>query len=234
MNEDFKKFFKSRSPYHMSALDDYARATNFGGLSPMILEERKMNVLGLDIFSRLLLDRTVWFGTQVDSESANILMAELLYLDSLEETPITLIIASPGGECNSGLGIYDTLQGLNSETHSLCPSLAASFGAVLLAACDKRSALEHASIMVHEPRIMGHGITGRATDIEIEAIEMKKTKETLTSILAKHSNKTYEEMWEICKLDTWLTSKEALEYGLIDEVIANKDRSHLKWKPENS
>jgi ATP-dependent Clp protease protease subunit len=88
--------------------------------------------------------------------------------------------------------------------------------------------------MVHEPRIMGHGITGRATDIEIEAIELKKTKETLTSILAKHSNKTYEEMWEICKLDTWLTPQEALEYGLIDEVIKNKDRSKLKWKPENS
>ena len=226
IKSDFEKFYLSKHPYGRTVLDG---VINDGYMNPYILEERKLNVTALDLFSKMLYDR-ILFLNEVTPETANVIQAQLLYLDSIGEETIEIYIASPGGSCNAGLGIYDTLQTLKSDTHSTCISLAASFGAVILAACDKRSALEHSSIMIHQPLIMGGGITGKASDIEIEAQEMQKTKKTLYKILSKHTGKTEKEIWDACEHDNWLTPEEALKFGLIDEIIKNPDRSSKKFK----
>ena len=230
---DFEKFHLSRKPYGRSAMDDYLRKTT-DLMSPYVLEERKLNVQPLDIVSRLLYERIVWLGTEVNDESANLIISQLLYLDSMDQSqPITININSPGGSCSSGLGIYDTMQNLESKTHSVGIGLCASFGAVILCAADHRSALHHSSIMIHQPRIIGHGITGTGTDIEIEALEMQKTKKLLTEILAKHSKVSYDVIHDLCERDKWLTAEEARdELGLIDDVIYNKDRGDKRWKKE--
>jgi ATP-dependent Clp protease, protease subunit len=226
IKSEFEKFYMSKNPYGRSTLDGVIKNSY---QNPYILEERQLNVTALDLFSKMLYDR-ILFLNEVTPETANVMQAQLLYLDSIGQETIEIYIASPGGSCNAGLGIYDTLQTIKSDTHSTCISLAASFGAVILAACDKRSALEHSSIMIHQPLIMGGGITGKATDIEIEAQEMQKTKKTLYKILSKHTGKTEQEIWDACEHDNWLTPEEALKFGLIDEVIHNPDRSDKRFK----
>ncbi len=234
---DFEKYHLSRNPYGRSAMDAVlkAQAKSVDLMSPYVLEERKLNVQPLDIVSRLLYERIVWLGTEVNDESANLIISPLLCLDSIDQSQeITINVNSPGGSCSSGLGIYDTMQNLDSRTHSIGIGLCASFGAVILCAADHRSALEHSSIMIHQPRIMGHGITGTGTDIEIEAQEMQKTKKTLTGILAKHSKVDYDSIFQLCERDKWLTAEEARDQvGLIDDVIYNKDRSDKRWKPSD-
>lgn len=219
---DFEKYLLSKNPHSRSVYDDYAKAQGY--LNPYIIEESQLHVTTMDVFSRLMKDRIIWFGTAVTSETANIIQAQLLYLDQIEETPISIYINSPGGECISGMGIYDTIQYINSETNSCCTGLAASFGAILLCCCTHRTALPNASIMIHQPLISGGGISGQATDIMIEAREMEKTKKKIYEVLSKHTGRSFQEVWDACERNNWMTSQEALNFGLIDEIISKKKK----------
>ncbi len=187
-----------------------------------VIEERPTNFREIDVFSRLIMDRIIFLGTQVDDFIANIITAQLLFLESADaKKDILLYINSPGGSVYAGLGIYDTMQYVNPDVATICTGLAASMGAVLLAggAKDKRSALPHSRIMIHQP--MG-GAQGQATDIEITAREILKLKKELYEILADHSGKSYQEIYDNSERDYWLRADEAKEFGLIDEVLVRK------------
>ncbi|MCC9166143.1 ATP-dependent Clp protease proteolytic subunit [Pontibacter sp. XAAS-A31] len=187
-----------------------------------VIEERPTNFREIDVFSRLIMDRIIFLGTQVDDFIANIITAQLLFLESADaKKDILLYINSPGGSVYAGLGIYDTMQYVSPDVATICTGLAASMGAVLLAggAKDKRSALPHARIMIHQP--MG-GAQGQASDIEITAREILKLKKELYEILADHSGKSYQEVYDNSDRDYWMKADEAKEYGLIDEVLTRK------------
>ncbi|MBW7468251.1 ATP-dependent Clp protease proteolytic subunit [Pontibacter aydingkolensis] len=187
-----------------------------------VIEERPTNFREIDVFSRLIMDRIIFLGTQVDDFIANIITAQLLFLESADaKKDILLYINSPGGSVYAGLGIYDTMQYVSPDVATICTGLAASMGAVLLAggAPNKRSALPHARVMIHQP--MG-GAQGQASDIEITAREILKLKKELYEILAQHSGKTYQEVYDNSDRDYWMKADEAKEYGLIDEVLTRK------------
>ncbi|MBC5993356.1 ATP-dependent Clp protease proteolytic subunit [Pontibacter sp. SD6] len=187
-----------------------------------VIEERPTNFREIDVFSRLIMDRIIFLGTQVDDFIANIITAQLLFLESADaKKDILLYINSPGGSVYAGLGIYDTMQYVSPDVATICTGLAASMGAVLLAggAPNKRSALPHARVMIHQP--MG-GAQGQASDIEITAREILKLKKELYEILAQHSGKTYQEVYDNSDRDYWMRAEEAKEYGLIDEVLTRK------------
>lgn len=187
-----------------------------------VIEERPTNFREIDVFSRLIMDRIIFLGTQVDDFIANIITAQLLFLESADaKKDILLYINSPGGSVYAGLGIYDTMQYVSPDVATICTGLAASMGAVLLAggAASKRSALPHSRIMIHQP--MG-GAQGQASDIEITAREILKLKKELYEILAQHSGKTYQEVYDNSDRDYWMRAEEAKEYGLIDEVLTRK------------
>ncbi|MBB6612134.1 ATP-dependent Clp protease proteolytic subunit [Pontibacter sp. Tf4] len=187
-----------------------------------VIEERPTNFREIDVFSRLIMDRIIFLGTQVDDFIANIITAQLLFLESADaKKDILLYINSPGGSVYAGLGIYDTMQYVNPDVATICTGLAASMGAVLLAggAKDKRSALPHSRIMIHQP--MG-GAQGQATDIEITAREILKLKKELYEILAQHSGKSYQDIYDNSERDYWMRAEEAKEFGLIDEVLTRK------------
>ncbi len=187
-----------------------------------VIEERPTNFREIDVFSRLIMDRIIFLGTQVDDFIANIITAQLLFLESADaKKDILLYINSPGGSVYAGLGIYDTMQYVSPDVATICTGLAASMGAVLLAggAANKRSALPHARIMIHQP--MG-GAQGQASDIEITAREILKLKKELYEILAQHSGKSYQEVYDNSDRDYWMKADEAKEYGLIDEVLTRK------------
>jgi ATP-dependent Clp protease, protease subunit len=187
-----------------------------------VIEERPTNFREIDVFSRLIMDRIIFLGTQVDDFIANIITAQLLFLESADaKKDILLYINSPGGSVYAGLGIYDTMQYVSPDVATICTGLAASMGAVLLAggAKNKRSALPHARIMIHQP--MG-GAQGQASDIEITAREILKLKKELYEILADHSGKSYQEVYDNSDRDYWMRAEEAKEYGLIDEVLTRK------------
>ncbi|MBX0333226.1 ATP-dependent Clp protease proteolytic subunit [Pontibacter sp. HSC-14F20] len=187
-----------------------------------VIEERPTNFREIDVFSRLIMDRIIFLGTQVDDFIANIITAQLLFLESADaKKDILLYINSPGGSVYAGLGIYDTMQYVNPDVATICTGLAASMGAVLLAggAKNKRSALPHARVMIHQP--MG-GAQGQASDIEITAREILKLKKELYEILAEHSGKSYQEVYDNSDRDYWMKAEEAKEYGLIDEVLHRK------------
>ena len=191
-------------------------------LNPYILEERQLNVTQMDVFSRLMMDRIIFLGTPIDDYTANTLQAQLLYLDSVDPgKDISIYINSPGGSVSAGLGIYDTMQFINSDVSTICTGMAASMAAVLLVAGaeGKRSALPHSRVMIHQP--MG-GAQGQASDIEITAREIQKYKKELYTIIANHSHNTYEKVWADSDRDYWMTSQEALEYGMIDKVLMRK------------
>ncbi|RIJ33406.1 ATP-dependent Clp protease proteolytic subunit [Pontibacter oryzae] len=188
-----------------------------------VIEERPTNFREIDVFSRLIMDRIIFLGTQVDDFIANIITAQLLFLESADaKKDILLYINSPGGSVYAGLGIYDTMQYVSPDVATICTGLAASMGAVLLAggAKNKRSALPHSRIMIHQP--MG-GAQGQASDIEITAREILKLKKELYEILADHSGKTYQEVYDNSDRDYWMRAEEAKEYGLIDEVLIRKN-----------
>ncbi|GAB3829986.1 ClpP family protease [Pontibacter rugosus] len=190
-----------------------------------VIEERPTNFREIDVFSRLIMDRIIFLGTQVDDFIANIITAQLLFLESADaKKDILLYINSPGGSVYAGLGIYDTMQYVTPDVATICTGLAASMGAVLLAggAKDKRSALPHARIMIHQP--MG-GAQGQASDIEITAREIMKLKKELYEILAQHSGKSYQDIYDNSDRDYWMRAEEAKEYGLIDEVLIRKPNS---------
>ena len=194
-----------------------------GYISPTILEERQLNVTQMDVFSRLMMDRVIFLGTEVNDYTANVIQAQLLYLDSVDsERDINLYLNTPGGSVYAGLGIYDTMQFVKARVSTICTGLAASMGAVLLVAGEKgmRAALPHSRVMIHQP--LG-GIQGQASDIEITAKEILKLKDELYQIISDHSGKAIDQIRHDADRDHWMTSKEALEYGMIDKLYIHKD-----------
>ena len=215
--EEFKKFAVKDQGISSITVEKYM--SSIYGMTPNIIEERQMNIAVMDVFSRLMKDRIVFLGTGVDDYIANVVTAQLLFLESVDsKSDITMYINSPGGSVYAGLGIYDTMQYVNPDVSTVCTGLAASMGAVLLCggAPGKRSALPHSRVMIHQP--LG-GAQGQATDIEITAREIQKLKKELYEILAQHSGKTYEQIWNDSERDYWMIADEAKEYGLIDEVL---------------
>jgi len=188
-------------------------------ISPTIIEERQLNIATMDVFSRLMMDRIIFLGLPIDDYVANIIQAQLLFLDSSDPSKdIQIYFNTPGGSVHAGLGIYDTMQYISSDVASICTGMAASMGAVLLTAGTKgkRSALRHSRVMIHQP--MG-GAQGQASDIEITTREILKLKNELYQIIADHSGKDFKQIEKDSDRDHWMTAKEALEYGMIDEVL---------------
>ena len=188
-------------------------------MTPYIIEERPMNMTQMDVFSRLMMDRIIFLGTGITDQVANIINAQLLFLESLDaKKDIQIYMNSPGGSVYAGLGIYDTMQYIRPDVATICTGIAASMGAVLLCAGadGKRSALKHARVMIHQP--LG-GAQGQASDIEITAREIQKLKKELYDIIATHSKQTYDKVWQDSDRDYWMTSEEAKAYGMVDEVL---------------
>lgn len=220
MMNDFLKFAKSQGLNTMHVENVMQASADY--ISPSILEERQLNVTQMDVFSRLMMDRIIFLGTEVNDYTANVIQAQLLYLDSADnDRNISIYLNTPGGSVYAGLGIYDTMQFVKSKVGTICTGMAASMGAVLLVAGEKgmRAALPHSRVMIHQP--MG-GIQGQASDIEITAKEILKLKDELYQIIADHSGQTLERIRQDADRDFWMTSKEALEYGMIDSIYTKK------------
>ena len=193
-------------------------------ISPSILEERQLNVTQMDVFSRLMMDRIIFLGTEINDYTANVIQAQLLYLNSSDpDRDIHLYLNTPGGSVYAGLGIYDTMQFVSSKVSTICTGMAASMGAILLVAGEEgmRSALPHSRVMIHQP--MG-GIQGQASDIEITAREILKLKDELYQIIAVHSKQDIEKIRQDADRDYWMTAQEALAYGMIDKVYTKSER----------
>ena len=221
MINDFRKYATKHLGMNSMVLDDVMKA-QAGYLNPYILEERQLNVTQLDVFSRLMMDRIIFLGTEVNDYTANVLQAQMLYLDSVDSAKdISIYINSPGGSVYAGLGIYDTMQFINSDVQTICTGMAASMAAMLLVAGKegKRSALPHSRIMIHQP--MG-GAQGQASDIEITAREIQKLKKELYTIISDHSHQPFDKVWADSDRDYWMTAEEAKEYGMVDEVLVRK------------
>lgn len=219
MNNDFRKFAVHHLGMNGLALDQYTSQVSDSYISPTIIEERKLNMAQMDVFSRLMMDRIIFLGTQVDDYTANVIQAQLLYLDSSEPgKDVSIYINSPGGSVYAGLGIYDTMQYIQSDVSTICTGMAASMAAVLLVAGakDKRFALKHSRVMIHQP--MG-GIQGQASDIEITSREILKLKKELYTIISEHSGQPYEKVYQDSDRDYWMTAQEAVDYGMIDRVL---------------
>jgi len=216
--DDFAKFALKDRGISSLNLDKYTSISN-SYISPTIIEERQLNVASMDVFSRLMMDRIIFLGTPIDDYVANIIMAQLLYLESADPSKdIQIYFNTPGGSVHAGLGIYDTMQYIKCDVATICTGMAASMGAVLLTAgtAGKRSALKHSRVMIHQP--LG-GAQGQASDIEITAREILKLKKELYTIIADHSGNPYEKIEKNSDRDYWMTAAEALEYGMIDEVL---------------
>ena len=217
---DFLKFAVDKGMNSMHV--EKAMNASASYISPSILEERQLNVTQMDVFSRLMMDRIIFLGTEVNDYTANVIQAQLLYLDSVDsERDINIYLNTPGGSVYAGLGIYDTMQFIGSKVATICTGMAASMGAVLLVAGEKgmRAALPHSRVMIHQP--LG-GIQGQASDIEITAREILKLKDELYQIISDHSGQTMEKIRQDADRDYWMTAKEALEYGMIDKVYSKK------------
>ncbi|MCH5334750.1 MAG: ATP-dependent Clp endopeptidase proteolytic subunit ClpP [Alistipes sp.] len=225
---EFEKFAVGHCGISSHRLYDYAASTPAAAyVSPTIIEERQLNVAAMDVFSRLMMDRIIFLGAPIYDDVANIIQAQLLFLESSDpDKDIQIYINSPGGSVSAGLGIYDTMQLVRCDVATICTGLAASMGAVLLTAgtAGKRSALPHSRIMIHQP--LG-GAQGQASDIEITAREILRTKRELYEILSAHSGRSYEQIERDADRDHWLTSAEAREYGLIDEVLSKRQNTEL-------
>ena len=215
--DDFRKYATKHLGMSSLVLDDVIKS-QAGYLNPYILEERQLNVTQLDVFSRLMMDRIIFLGTQIDDYTANTLQAQLLYLDSVDPgKDISIYINSPGGSVYAGLGIYDTMQFISSDVATICTGMAA---VLLVAGAEgKRSALTHSRVMIHQP--MG-GAQGQASDIEITAREIQKLKKELYTIIADHSHTSFDKVWADSDRDYWMTAQEAKEYGMIDLVYTKK------------
>ena len=219
MNNDFRKFAVHHLGMNGLALDQYTSQVSDSYISPTIIEERKLNVAQMDVFSRLMMDRIIFLGTQVDDYTANVIQAQLLYLDSSEPgKDVSIYINSPGGSVYAGLGIYDTMQYIQSDVSTICTGMAASMAAVIIVAGakDKRFALKHSRVMIHQP--MG-GIQGQASDIEITSREILKLKKELYTIISEHSGQPYDKVYQDSDRDYWMTAQEAVDYGMIDRVL---------------
>ena len=222
MNDEFRKYATRHLGMNSMVLDDVIKTQNHY-LNPYILEERQLNVTQMDVFSRLMMDRIIFLGTEIDDYTANTLQAQLLFLDSADPgKDISIYINSPGGSVYAGLGIYDTMQFVASDVATICTGMAASMAAVLLVAGKegKRSGLKHSRVMIHQP--MG-GAQGQASDIEITAREIQKLKKELYTIIAEHSHTDFDKVWADSDRDYWMTAQEALEYGMIDRVMTRRE-----------
>ena len=223
---DFRRFATGHLGMNGMVLDDVVKAQG-QYLNPYILEERQLNVTQMDVFSRLMMERIIFLGTQVDDYTANTIQAQLLYLDSVDPgKDISIYINSPGGSVTAGLGIYDTMQFISSDVATLCTGMAASMAAVLLVAGKegKRSALKHSRVMIHQP--LG-GVQGQASDIEIEAKEIMKFKKELYTIISDHSHQSFEKVWNDSDRNYWMNAEEAKAYGMIDDVLVKKPTDNV-------
>ncbi len=212
---EFKKYATKHMGISSMHVDHYIDSS----VTPYIIEERQLNMTQMDVFSRLMMDRIIFLGTGINDQVANIINAQLLFLESVDpKKDIQIYLNSPGGSVSAGLGIYDTMQYINPDVATICTGMAASMGAVLLCAGaeGKRSALKHSRVMIHQP--LG-GAQGQASDIEITAREIQKLKKELYDIIATHSKQDYKKVWEDSDRDYWMTSGEAKEYGMVDEVL---------------
>lgn len=217
-NNDFHKYATKHAGISSLTMQRYSSAYGYY-ISPTIIEERQLNVASMDVFSRLMMDRIIFLGVPIDDTVANIIQAQLLFLESTDPSKdIQVYFNTPGGSVHAGLGIYDTMQYITANIATICTGMAASMGAILLTAGTKgkRSALKHSRIMIHQP--MG-GASGQASDIEITAREIMKIKKELYKILSDHTGKTVEQVEKDGDRDYWMTSQEAVEYGMIDEIL---------------
>lgn len=226
---DFEKFAKSERGVSSLKMHDYQTAVSRRGaavldtyLNPTIIEERKLNAVSMDVFSRLMMDRIIFLGVPIDDDVANIIQAQLLFLASTDPSAdISLYINSPGGQVTSGLGIYDTMQIIEPDIATICTGLAASMASVLLCAgtAGKRMALPHSRVLIHQP--LG-GAQGQASDILIAAREIEKTREELYRIISEHSGQTIERIAADADRDYWMSAQEAKDYGMIDGIMSRK------------
>jgi len=224
MNPDeFKKYATMHRGISSITLENYMSVTG-NYISPTIIEERQMNIVTMDVFSRLMMDRIIFLGVPINDYVANIIQAQLLFLESSDSgKDIQIYLNTPGGSVYAGLGIYDTMQYIAPDVATICTGMAASMGAVLLCAGTKgkRTALTHSRILIHQP--MG-GATGQASDIEITAREIQKLKKELYEIISKHSGQKYKKVWDDGDRDYWMTSEEAKAYGMIDEILVKNKK----------
>lgn len=219
--DDFRKYAVRHLGMNSQTLDDVIKAES-QYLNPYILEERQLNVTQMDVFSRLMMDRIIFLGTEISDYTANTIQAQLLYLDSVDSSKeISIYLNSPGGSVTAGLGIYDTMQFISSPVATICTGMAASMAAVLLVSGQegKRSALPHSRVMIHQP--LG-GVQGQASDIEITAREIQKMKKELYTIISEHSHTPFEKVWADSDRDYWMSAQEAKEYGMIDQVLEKR------------
>jgi ATP-dependent Clp protease protease subunit len=223
-SNEFKKYAVKHLGYSSQFVDDYSRKAYNQYYTPNVIEERPMNATAIDVFSRLMMDRIIFLGTPVTNDIANIIQAQLLFLESSDpKRDVQIYINSPGGVVSAGLGIYDTMQYIAPEVSCICTGIAASMAAVLLCAGAKgrRSALPHARIMIHQP---SGGAEGQASDIEITAREIMKMKKELYEIIASHTGQPYKRVEKDSDRDYWMTAEEAREYGMVDEVLSRNPR----------
>ena len=223
MKNDFRDFAVKHIGISGTNVDDYMKITS-SYISPTIIEERQLNVAQMDVFSRLMMDRIIFLGTQIDDYTANVIQAQLLYLDTSDPgKDISIYINSPGGSVYAGLGIYDTMQYISSDVQTICTGIAASMAAVLLVAGEKgkRFALTHSRVMIHQP--MG-GAQGQASDIEITAREIQKLKKELYTIISNHSGMPFDRVERDSDRDYWMTAPEAKEYGMIDNILVKESQ----------
>ena len=228
---DFRKFATKHVGINGLVLDDVIKS-QAGYMNPYILEERQLNVTQLDVFSRLMMDRVIFLGTEINDYTANVLQAQLLYLNSVDPTTdISVYLNSPGGSVYAGLGIYDTMQFIANDISTICTGMAASMAAVLLVAGTegKRAALPHSRVMIHQP--LG-GAQGQASDIEITAREIMKLKKELYMLISEHSHTDYEKVERDSDRDYWMTASEALEYGMIDRIYRKQPKITSDIAPE--
>jgi len=222
-SKEFRKYATGNMGISSLSLDRYNSV--YGNyISPTIIEERQLNVAQMDVFSRLMMDRIIFLGVPIDDYVANIIQAQLLFLESVDSSrDIQIYLNTPGGSVYAGLGIYDTMQYIKPDVATICTGMAASMGAIILCAGEKgkRTALTHSRVLIHQP--MG-GAQGQASDIEITAREIQKLKKELYEIISSHSNQTYKKVWKDSDRDYWMTATEAKEYGMIDEVLVRKEK----------
>ena len=220
-NNEFDKFARMHQGISSTTLSRYQSAVD-AYINPSIIEERKLNVAQMDVFSRLMMDRIIFLGVQINDDVANIIIAQLLFLASVDpKADISLYLNTPGGQVSSGLAIYDTMQLIQPAVATICTGMAASMGSVLLCAGakGKRSALPHSRVLIHQP--LG-GTQGQASDILIAAKEIEKLRTKLFSIIAQHSGQPYEKVAADGERDFWMTAQEALEYGMVDQILTKK------------
>ena len=220
--KEFKKYATKHHGINSMYYDNIVSSMYPVGMTPNIIEERQLNAIAMDVFSRLMMDRIIFMGTGINDQVANIIQAQLLFLESADASKdIQIYINSPGGSVYAGLGIYDTMQFIKPDVATICTGIAASMAAVLLCAGEsgKRSGLTHCRVMIHQPL---SGAQGQASDIEIAAKEVLKVKDELYNIIAQHSGQTYDKVYEDSDRDFWMKAEEAKGYGMIDEILVRE------------